>query len=69
MSAPAHAAGALVPGDGDAGLAAQGAPGFLEGERPGHMAQSKAQIGVDAEEQQGGHDPESLTSQARDWEG
>jgi hypothetical protein len=69
MGATTHPAGAIIPRDGDAGLAAQGAPGFLEGECPGHMAQSKAQIGVDAEDQQGGHDPESLTFLARDGEG
>jgi hypothetical protein len=41
----------------------------MKGERPGHMAQPKAQIGVDAEDQQGGHDPESLTVPAIDGEG
>ena len=46
-----------------------GAPSLLDGERSGHMAQPKAQIGVDAEDQQGGHGPVSLTMLAGDGEG
>jgi len=69
VGAAAHPAGPVVPGDGDAGLSAQRAPGFLDGQGPGHMAQPKTQISVDAENQQGGHDPESLTVIEGDGEG
>ena len=67
VSAAAHPAGAVVPRDGDAGLPAQGTPGFLEGKRPGHVAQPKAQIGVHTENQQGGHGPESLGACPSNW--
>jgi hypothetical protein len=63
MGAPSHAPGAVIAGDGEADLAAQGAPGLLEGKGPGHMAQSQTLVGVDAEDQVGGHGAESLTVQ------
>jgi hypothetical protein len=68
MGATAYAPGSVITGNGDTALAAQGVPGFVKGKRPGHMAQPKAQIGVDAEDQQGGHDPVSLTFLAREGE-
>lgn len=58
-----------IAGDGEAGLAAQGPPSLMEGEGPGHMAQPEAQISVGAEDQQGGHDPESLALLHGGWGG
>ena len=63
MGPAPHTAGPIIAGDGDADLATQGAPGLLEGEGPGHMAQSDTLVGVDTEDQMGGHGAESLTAQ------
>ena len=49
--ARAHPPGPLVPGDGDAGRAAQGAPLLLQHQGAGHVAEAQAEIGVDAKDQ------------------
>ena len=69
VGATPHPPGPVIPGDGDAGEAAQGPPGLLEGKGPGHMAQSKTQVCVDAKDQKGGHGGESLPFPALPGEG
>ncbi len=51
VPAGAHPPGPLVPGDGDAGRAAQRPPLLLQHQGAGDVAEAQAEIGVDTKDQ------------------